>query len=218
MAAPRMNAQRRVNTGWAALLSKLVGVAVLFLAITGLAVTFGSFRPLIQWGLLAHTAIGVACVAPLVWYTAIHWRDYAAYQFSAIVLLGYIAGIGLIVCVVSGIVVTAEGLFAARMSWGWRETHLVSTYVTLAAALPHIIWLLARVFRLLPDSRRYAWQTSVAGIGAVLAVAPLALLYSGPQYVNKLPDDYSYAFGPKRPFRGYHIWGQQGNSLIKSDF
>ncbi len=200
MAAPRMNGQRRIHTGWSTLLSKLTGIALVFLAITGLAVTFGSFRPLIQWGLLAHTAIGIACVAPLAWYTLSHWRDYAAYQFSAIVLLGYLAGIGLIVCVISGIVVTAEGLFAAQMSWGWRETHLVSTYITLGAALPHVIWLLTRVFRMLPESRRYVWQTSVAGLLLVVAVAPLPFLYSGPKYVNRFPDDYSYGFGKERPF------------------
>jgi hypothetical protein len=200
VAAPKTNGQRRIHTGWSALLSKLTGVAVLFLAITGLAVTFGSFQPLMQWGLLAHTAIGLACVGPLIWYTVRHWRDYAPYQFSAVVLLGYLAGIGLIVCVVSGVVVTAQGLFAARMSWAWRETHLVSTYVTLGAALPHVVWLLTRVFRLLPESRRYVWQTSIAGVLLAMAIAPLPFVYSGPKYVNKFPDDYSYAFGKDRPF------------------
>ncbi len=200
MTAPRMNGQRRIHTGWSALLSKLTGIALVFLAITGLAVTFGSFRPMIQWGLLAHTAIGIACVAPLAWYTLRHWCDYAAYQFSAIVLLGYLAGIALLVCIISGVVVTTQGLLGARMSWGWREAHLVSTYVTLGAALPHVIWLLARVFRILPASRRYVWQTCAASLLLVLAIGPLAFIYSGPKYVNRFPDDYSYAFGKDRPF------------------
>jgi hypothetical protein len=175
-------------------------MALLFLSITGLAVTFGPFRPLIQWGLLAHTVTGAVCLAPLVWYTVRHWRDYAVYQVSAIVLLGYVAGIGLLVCLVSGVVITWQGLFGIRMAWAWREAHLVSTFVVVGAAIPHVVWLLFRVFRLRPESRRYAWQSSLAGTVAALAVVALPLLYSGSAYVNQFPADYSYALGKSRPF------------------
>ena len=198
--ATARNGQRRLHTGWSSLLSRLAAMAVLFLAITGLAVTFGPFRPLVQWGLLAHTAIGAACLAPLLWYTVRHWRDYAAYQVSAIVVLGYVAGIGLLVCLASGAIVTWQGLFGIRMAWAWRQAHLVSTFVVLGAALPHVGWLLIRVFRFRPEARRYAWQSPLAGTAAALGVVALPLLYSGPQYVNQFPADYSYAFGKNRPF------------------
>ena len=102
--------RRRSRTGWSALLSKAAGAALVFLAVTGLAVTFGPFHAVTQWGLLAHTAIGAASFLLLVWYIFVHWLDYRRYQLSSVLLLGYVALAGLAVCLFSGIVVTWQGV------------------------------------------------------------------------------------------------------------
>ena len=194
------DSDQRLRSGWAAPLSLLTGAALIFLAITGLAVTFGPFRPVVQWGLIGHTVIGVACLLPLAWYSVVHWLDYRRYQLSAVLLLGYVALAGLAVCLVSGVVVTWQGLFAVRMSWAWRQVHLFSTFVVVGASLPHVAILVVRVFRIAPDAMRYVrWSVAPAVVGA-LAFALLPLAYSGERYVNEFPTDYSYVYGKDRPF------------------
>jgi hypothetical protein len=194
------NGERRVRTGWSAAVSRIAGAALLFLTVTGLAVTFGPFHRLVEWGLLLHTGLGILLLAPLAWYVARHWIDYRGYQLSSVVLLGYVAAAGLLVCLVSGVVVTWQGVFGIRMSWAWRQAHLVSTFVTMGAALPHVILLLVRIARVLPAAPRYVRQSlAIAAVG-VLAVALGPFAYSGPKYVNEFPADYSYAFGKDRPF------------------
>ena len=38
----------------------------------------------------------------------------------------------------SGLVVTWQGVFGIKTSYAWRQTHLITTFVTLGAALPHL--------------------------------------------------------------------------------
>jgi hypothetical protein len=194
------NRPRRVRTGWSGHLSWISGAALLFLTATGLAVTFGPFHRLVEWGLLLHTAVGVLLLLPFAWYLARHWLDYKSYHLSHIVLLGYVAGVALIVCLVSGAVVTWQGLFGIRMAWAWRQVHLISTFVAIGAVLPHVVLLLARVFRTVPAALRYVLRSAVAGAAALVVIALLPLTYAGPKYVNEFPADYSYAFGKNRPF------------------
>ena len=193
-------AKRRTRTGWSARLSRATGATFVFLAVTGLAVTFGPFRPLLEWSLLLHTAVGIVTILPLVWYSAVHWVDYRRYQISPVVLLGYTAGAGLLICVVSGVVVTWQGAAGVRMSPAWRETHLISTFVAIAGALPHVVLLLIRVGRLIPASITYVLHSSLIGSAAVAATALLPLAYAGPTYDDSFPPDYHYISGKTRPF------------------
>lgn len=176
------------------------GATLLFLTVTGLAVTIGPFHAAMEWGLLVHTVIGIATVLPLVWYCAVHWLDYRRYQLSSVVLLGYVAAAGLLVCLVSGAVVTWQGLAGTRMSPAWRQTHLISTCVTLAVALPHVVLLLVRVARVVPASITYVAHSSILGSTAVVAVALLPMAYAGTKYVDTFPADYHYISGNERPF------------------
>ena len=47
------------RVGWGSWLARLSLAVLLFEIITGLAVTLGRFHAVIEWGLLAHTVIGV---------------------------------------------------------------------------------------------------------------------------------------------------------------
>ena len=192
--------RRGARTGWSRPISRTAGAALLFLTLTGLALTFGPFHPAVQWALLLHAAVGGLCLLPLVWYVVRHFFDYRAYQFSYIVLLGYVAAAGLVVCLMSGLVVTWQGIFGIRMSWAWRQAHLISTFVAIGAAAPHVLLLFVRIFRIVPAARRYMAATGAMAAGGLLTVAVLPSAYSGPQYVNEFPADYSYAFGKDRPF------------------
>lgn len=199
MATPAKRAAR-VRTGWESRLTTIVLATLLVEAVTGLAITFAGFHAAVQWGLLVHTVIGVATLAPLIWYCAIHWVDYRRFALSHVVLLGYLALAAVLVCVVSGVVVTWQGAFGIRMSWGWRQVHLISTYVVLGSVLPHVIIVLVRVWRAVTAARAALIYSAAALPVTIAAVAGLTLVYGGTRYVNAFPSDYHFLYGKDRPF------------------
>jgi hypothetical protein len=176
---------------------------VLFLVLSGFAVTFGPFHAAIQWGVLVHTLIGLTALGPIIWYLAVHWSEYRRCPMSANVLLGYFALATLGVCLFSGVVVTWQGLFGIRMAPVWRNIHLISSILLVAGLVPHLVLAFLRV-RKLAENAKPAWgyfATSMAGAaGGVAAVALLTAVYSGTRYVNEFPDDYHFLFGENRPF------------------
>src|SRR3974377_2339436 len=101
---------RPLRTGWASILARATAAILLFEMISGLAITFGPFHPAVGWGLLLHTAIGPIAIAPLAWYFARHWRDYAGQAMSDVMLLGYVGLVALAFCTLSGLAVTWQGL------------------------------------------------------------------------------------------------------------
>src|SRR6476660_1348033 len=113
-------------TGWHAGLAKLTMGWLVLETLTGLALTFGPFHATVQWGLLVHTLAGVALLAPICWYWVAHWLDYEDQALSDVVLIGYAGAAALLVCCVSGVVVTVEALFGIHTSEVWRNVHLVS--------------------------------------------------------------------------------------------
>ena len=190
------------RTGWAGPLTRLALTALVFETATGLLVTLAPFHAAVEWALLAHTVVGLAVMVPLTWYLLAHWLDYKHYRLSDAVLLGYAATVALVVCALSGLVVTWQGLFGERMSPLWRNVHLWSTVAMLATALPHgvLVWMRARKRPPVPPAgattgRAVGW--SAAGL---LAAALLAAVYAGPEYDNRLPEDYHYLYGEDRPF------------------
>jgi len=191
-----------VRSGWTSRLSRLATAALLFLTVTGLAVTVAPFHPAVQWGLLLHTAAGIALLLPLCWYYLAHWLDYRHYAMSHIVLLGYVGLAAVAVCLVSGVVVTWQGLFGVATSWTWRQVHLWSTLVTLAAALPHAAFTVVHLRRRAaprPVGRLVVPSVVWTAGGALLALG-LAAAYPGERYVNAFPADYNLLYGPDRPF------------------
>ena len=176
--------------------------AILFEAATGLLITFSPFHAAVQWGVIAHTAIGALTLLPLAWYCAVHWWDYRRWAMSHIVLLGYVALLGLTVCAASGIVLMWQGVFAVRISNFWRQVHLISTFLTLAGLGPHLLFVALKAFRgeASAAARAYVWQTGAAAFVGVVATGVLSFTYSGTRYANEFPADYNYLYGTNRPF------------------
>ena len=192
----------RLRTGWRSLWTVVCLAALAGEVVTGLAVTFAPFHAAVQWGLLLHTVFGVLLVAPLFRYLWVHWLDYRRYNLSDAVLLGYVGGVAVVVCVVSGVVVTWQGAAGLRMSPLWRNVHLYSTYALLATVAVHVALVLVRskaekVAR--PALRAAAWTTGTVAV-LTLVVFGLAAVYSGAEYRNELPEDYVYLYGEDRPF------------------
>ena len=194
--------ENEIRTGWTSWLAIVAFAVLLFEGVTGLAITFAPFSAMIEWSVLLHTLAGVVTLLPIAWYYAIHWKDYQHYTMSHVVLLGYVAVVALIVCVLSGLVVTWQGLFAVKMSAGWRNVHLISTFVTLGTALPHMIFPLWRLVRgrTAGPAWRFVWQGSLLAVLGLVALPLLGTYYSGTEYVNELPEDYVFLYGEDRPF------------------
>ena len=196
------NGNNATEKRWSSLLAKWCMAVIVLETVTGLASTFGPFHATVEWGLLVHTVVGVAALLPLLWYSWVHWLDYKRYALSHVVLLGYVGLVGLLVCLVSGIVVTWQGLFDVRMSPVWRNVHLISTFVALIGILPHLVFALVRVLTAepAPHARRYLWATLGITVVGLALTAALAQVYAGARYVNEFPEDYSYLYGEDRPF------------------
>jgi len=195
-------ARESLRTGWTAHLTVFALGLLAFETLTGLAVTFSPFHPLIQWSILTHTLAGVVTLLPLGWYLARHWGDYKRTAFSDVVLLGYVAVVGLVVCALSGVVVTWQGLLGVSTSAAWRNTHLIATLVTLAAGLPHLVLVYQRARRKdsAPAAGRVVRHTLAWTAAGLVATAGLTALYSGPRYADEFPADYHLLYGEDRPF------------------
>ncbi len=194
--------QPLLRTGWASLLARVSLWALLSEIVTGLAITLGPFHAAVEWSVLVHTIVGAASLVPLGWYLVAHWQDYRQQALSDVVLLGYVATVALFVCAVSGLVVTWQGLFGLRTAPSWRSVHLITTLVVLASVLPHMLLSFFRRLRVVGAGAAVGLLGLVSGATAALLclTAALALVYSGPRYVNAFPDDYSFLFGKERPF------------------
>lgn len=191
-----------LGSGWSSILSRGIGAVLLFELVSGLAVTFGPFRPTIEWGLIFHTLVGILAVGPICWYFIQHWKTYRTQAMSDVLLLGYAGAFVLAICMLSGLIVAAQGLFGVK-TWAWmRYLHLISTLLGVAATLPHLI--LAFWRRRNDETYRTAMKWGLTGAGSALAATALVVLctasYSGSRYRNAFPAGYSFAYGANRPF------------------
>lgn len=191
----------RVRTGWASWLAKIALSILLFEGLSGLAVTVLPFHTSTQWTVLAHTAVGALTLAPLAWYLAYHWLDYRRHAASHVTVLGYVGLVGLLVCLLSGVILTWEGLFRIRTSAEWRRVHLISTFVALGTILPHVLFSFLRMWR---DGQSkvhgYFAQSFGLTLAGVLLMGGLTWFNAGPRYANTFPKDYNFLYGTNRPF------------------
>jgi hypothetical protein len=175
---------------------------LVFELISGLAITLSPFHAVVQWTVLAHTLFGALSLLPLAWYTSKHLSDYRSHAASHVTLLGYVGLAALFLCVISGLVVTCQGLFAIR-TLGWcRQIHLITTLVTFGAVLPHVVFSYVRQRREGQANAAFGYLGQLLGttLAGLVVIGILALTYSGTRFNNELPQDYSYIYGTNRPF------------------
>jgi hypothetical protein len=189
-------------SGWSSPLSRGIAAVLLFELVSGLAVTFGPFHPVVEWGLILHTILGVTAIAPLCWYFVRHWKTYRTQARSDVLLLGYAGACVLGVCLFSGLILTGQALFGVK-TWAWlRYLHLISTLLGLAATLPHFVIAFWRRRNSEPSRAAVRWIATAMGgtLAGVVLIGLGSTLYSGTKYQNRFPAGYSYAYGANRPF------------------
>jgi hypothetical protein len=184
--------------GWRSRLT--IGVVALLVieSITGLWIYLAPFSLVAQAQVLLHTVAGIALVAPFAVYQVQHFRTWFRQSLTAVMFVGYALGAMVIVCVVSGVVVTWQSAFGTRVSGFWDLVHLVSGIGTLALIIAHVLLAFLRrrvAARKFPDFglalRRFALHTTawVAATAVLLALAAPLLPFSSPE--RPLPADYT---------------------------
>src|SRR3974390_2314117 len=107
-------------SGWISRLARLSMAALIFEAISGLAITCSPFHPAVQWTVITHTIVGALTLVPLAAYTARHWGQYRTYAPSHVTVLGYVAAMALLLCALSGCIVTGQAVFGIKTAALWR--------------------------------------------------------------------------------------------------
>jgi hypothetical protein len=188
-AAPREAWRARKIAGWSATSPRLVTGLLLFLAVTGLSLTFLPFSVFNQHGVLTHTLLGVTR----------HVRAWWDAPLSHIKFTGWVSGVMTIVCAVSGLVLTYEGAFARSITYAWRMTHTLSTFGLILFLAPHLWALLVRERKARGDPGtaevlrgiRGHWRVAGFTLAVTMAAtAGLAFAIRPPELVNTFPEDY----------------------------
>lgn len=194
---------------WRQRLLYCVAGLLVFETLTGLAIYLLPFSVPNQWMVVFHTLAGVAFVLPFAWYQVRHWKLYRSIRLSHVVLTGYFAMLATIVLIVSGLVLTLQAILATRISRVWDLAHIWATFGLLASLLPHVVTLIVRAARakaaalggaLHAASRRFQYVTGFLAAAFFIPVIVASIVYRPPELNNQFPKDYSYVYGPNRPF------------------
>ena len=194
---------------WRRRLLSCVGGLLAFETLTGLAVYLLPFSLSNQIMVLVHAIAGLLFVAPYGWYQLRHWRLYRALRWSHEMLTGYFSMAATLALAVSGIVLTIQAALSTSINYAIDLVHVVSTFALIASALPHMLTPVVRAVRARASESSAATRHAARGFGwRVLAYAAALFVpivvgvaaYRAPSLARPLPRDYSYVFGPARPF------------------
>ena len=194
---------------WRRLLAVFTSGLLLFESLTGLSIWLLGFGESNQMMVLLHTAVGLVFILPLAWYATRHWLQYRRTLVSHVKLTGYLSLASIAAAVASGLVLTWQAAFGSRISYAWDLVHIAATIGLLAATLPHIVASAWRIHRgprkdilepVRQAIRRYIVGTAGTAAVLFLVVAGGALVYQSPEVSSAFPEDYSYLYGPDRPF------------------
>ena len=190
---------------WRSALTVSTAGILVFLTLSGLAIYLLPFSLFSQTSVLTHTLVGLVALPLLLVYVWRHWRARGSGNLSHYQLLGYAAAVLLVACILSGLVVTWQGLFGSRMTAGWELAHLVTGLALPALVMVHLVTIVMRNAggdgtQPIRAARRIFWVGSTAaGVVGVAATLAWAWHYDEPNLTRPFPDDYNWTFGIDRP-------------------
>lgn len=197
------------NYEWTSRWTLVFSAFGIFLTFSGLSIWLLPFSAANQLLVLGHIVFGVIFLIPFVWYLGRHWYVYKSYMANHLQIEGYAGGIALIVNVVSGIVLTVQSIWGARISYFWDAVHIVSTVAVVVFIAMHVGFIILRdyrakaqeaIARVLPAMRSY-WVWSLGGaLGLFVLVGLTWIPYRPAALRNEFPEDYSFSYGAHRPF------------------
>ena len=192
---------------WRSKLTGLISALLLFEIITGLTLYLLPFSRLNQFGLLLHSLLGIVMILPVLWYSYVHWLKRKGGNFSHFQLLGYLSIAMLLISIISGIIVTYQGLYEIKLNVFWDLVHLVSSLVFSIFVVLHLTTIIFRkvgkqgvAIELQQARRRYYINTLFGCILFFVVVLTATTVFKTPQINQAFPDDYNWRFGKDRPF------------------
>ena len=194
---------------WRAPLAIIAAGFLLFSTLSGLSIWLLPFNVPNQVMVLVHTLAGVVFLVPCVWYLIRHWARYWRDRMSHIQLLGYFAAVALVLCLVSGLVLTYQSVLGTRISYAWDTVHIITTLATLAFGLPHLLLIVFRdrktretgaIVQVPETAGHYGKAALIFALTCLAVVAIAAYAYQPIRIQNKFPPDYSFKYGKDRPF------------------
>ena len=193
---------------WTERLAVLTSAALVFLTLSGLSFWLLPFGVANQILVLLHTVVGLAVVLPVALYLVRHWRAYRTNQMTHLKLLGYLGVAALVVCGVSGLVLTWQAVLGPVISYTWDAVHIVTTFGVLALVAPHVVLIVVRDRRAraagaptpIEAERAHGRRAAVATAALLALAGALTVAYRPPRLTEEFPADYSYKYGRNRPF------------------
>jgi len=190
--------QRLAARGWLSPLAISVAALAAIQTITGLWIYVAPFSSVAQVQVLLHTAAGILFVIPFGVYLLRHFLVWYAQKATAVMILGYLAAGLVVVCVVSGLVLTWQAYFGPKIGPLWDLVHLVTGIVTAVTIVVHLVLAFLRRRRLgreLPDFRRGVRRFLLGTAGSCVAAGGLtfaaALVWPRQPAEAPVPDGYS---------------------------
>ena len=189
--------ERRVR-GWRDVTGRWVAGVTLFLLLTGFAIDWLPFSVFNQHAVVLHSVVGVVFLVPTVLYLLRHIRAYWDFPLTHVKFSGYAAGLVLVICSVSGLVLTYQGVAGTRITYLWRTTHNLSTWGVLLFLGAHMATLWARAAAqrgnaepaLAQGVRGHTRVMSISAVALMVATGVLSLAIRPVVMVNEFPADY----------------------------
>ena len=140
--------------GWTSHLAAFVTAIIVVESVTGLWIYLAPFSVTSQIQVLLHTLAGLIVLVPYFVYQVRHLRIWYNQKFTAIMVLGYALMAMMLICIVSGLVLTWQAVIGPKVSELWDLIHLVSGIAIFALLVFHTVMAYTRrriAMRQLPD-------------------------------------------------------------------
>jgi len=215
-------------TEWRSALSGSVAALLAFTSASGIIIVLLPFSVFNQFNVIIHTLVGVAMLAPVAWFVVRHWNVRKKGNLSHYQLLGYLSLVALLVCIVSGLVLTWQGLVGTRIDYTWVSIHLVTGLGLLLFLVIHLVTVIVRKTKESPfvveirraQGRYYTYTLSGTAMMFALVVVG-TLTYLPPVQHRPFVSDYNWRFGEDRPFApslarlDYADWSNQTQQRVR---
>ena len=187
---------------WLAPLTLVCMIGLTFETVTGLSVYLAPFGEFNQYGVLLHVLVGLLWMVAFMVYSIRHWLKHYAGNINHVQLLGYVSFGLILVCIVTGVWLTAEAAFGTRISYAWSNVHLYTGLALIFAMVAHLAVIWKRQTVDAPAQVKHQFLAAlVMGTVAVLGIQAVASSVMTNQTLkNEFPADYIFPFGSDNPF------------------
>jgi hypothetical protein len=194
-------------TEWRSGLSGSVAALLAFMSVSGVIILLLPFSVFNQFNVIIHTLVGTAMLAPAAWFVVYHWNVHKKGNLSHYQLLGYLSLVALMACIISGLVLTWQGLGGTRIDYIWVSIHMVTGLGLPLFLIIHLVTVILRknkdspfILNIRRAQRRY-YAYTLSGTAFLFAlVAILTFTHMKPAQIRSFVQDYNWRFGEDRPF------------------